>query len=200
MDIVLTIPKRLTHALEIPVREWAFGRDGFGSGHTFNEIFSYQYNKWVFVDGFNGILVEDETSGVPLSVLEFRSAIINPQQQALKVVQLGGRAPSFQTQEEAITYYAKSANYFYMLWGNNVFQYDEHPVVKMFSGVARPLERLGAMVAGVYPQIRLLKTSDNESAIAKILTLRLVLFGSFFLLFLLVGYLIFLLFRKHKAT
>ena len=63
------------HSLNIPVREWAFGRDGFGSGHTFNEIYSYADDKWVFVDSYHGMMVEDARTTIPLSVLELRRAL-----------------------------------------------------------------------------------------------------------------------------
>ena len=33
-------------AMDVPVRMWGFGFDGFGGGHAFNEIYDYSLEKW----------------------------------------------------------------------------------------------------------------------------------------------------------
>ena len=187
------------HSLNIPVREWGFGRDGFGSGHTFNEVYSYADDKWVFVDSYHGMMVEDARTTEPLSVLELRRALAEPQSGMLKVNFLGDRDHrSFDTEQEGLDYYAWSANYFYLMWGNNVFEYDADSATQVFAGISRALERLAAIALGVYPEIRLLETRGNGNAIRRILTLRFMLIGSVCVLVLLGTYLAYLLWVQRR--
>lgn len=189
------------HSLNIPVREWAFGRDGFGSGHTFNEIYSYAHDKWVFIDAYHAMTAEDERTGELMSVLEFRRALSQPGARDIKVNYLVERAHRPRaTEQDGLDFYAKSAMYFYLLWGNNVFQYDADSRIQLFAGRSRALERLAAIVTGVYPHVRMLEAPGNGDAIQRILTVRFVLMGSLLLLMLLGAYLMYLLLRVRVTT
>ena len=84
------------------------------------------------------------------------------------------------------------------MWGNNVFQYDADSAIQVFAGISRALERLAAIALGVYPEIRLLETSDNGNATQRILTLRFMLIASVCVLLLLGTYLAYLLWvQRH---
>ena len=153
---------------DIPVREWALGWDNFGSGHTFNEVYIASLNKWVFVDAFNGMLVLDAITQEPLSVLEFRRRLAERRFDGLIIDKHTSPDLFFQTTDEAIRYYARSSDYFYLIWGNNVFSYDAHPIVRKSAEVARFLERFVAIGLGQYPELRLLVTETNAAAIREI--------------------------------
>ena len=56
----------------IKVREWGTTRAPFNTeygGHSFNEVFSKELNKWVLIDVYNGFTFFNEDK-VPLSVIE----------------------------------------------------------------------------------------------------------------------------------
>lgn len=61
-------------AAGIKVREWGISEDFSISqtslGHTFNEIHSTEFNKWVFIDASRAIYATDKRTGVPLGVAE----------------------------------------------------------------------------------------------------------------------------------
>lgn len=161
-------------AAEIPVREWALGHEDFGSGHTFNEV--YISGKWVFVDSFNGMLIQTSDTDRYLSVLEFRDRISLKDFSSLNVVKLTDPALFFQTREEGLNYYARSSDYFYMIWGNNVFSYDSNPWINKASEFGRAMERAVAMLVGKYPEIRMLETSTNAKAIKQVESFRVTLY------------------------
>ncbi|NHN36708.1 hypothetical protein G8764_05315 [Pseudomaricurvus alcaniphilus] len=163
-------------AAGIPVREWALGHKDFGSGHTFNEV--YIDGQWIFVDSFNGMLIQDRETGAMLSVLQFRNRLAQKNIDSIEVIKLTDPRYFFQTREEALNYYARSSDFFYLMWGNNVFSYDSHPVIQRAADIGRPLERLVAILVNQYPQIRLLETETNSAAIAEMRNLRLVLYSS----------------------
>ena len=50
-----------------------------------------------------------------------------------------------------------------MGWGSNVFTYDRAWSVRLFSGVSRSLEQVGAIVQGVHPPVRLLVDTGNQA-------------------------------------
>ncbi len=155
-------------AADIPVREWALGHENFGSGHTFNEVYLERLGKWVFVDAFNGMVVRDAVTGEPYSVLEFRQVVAERAFDRVAVQKYTNADDFFQTREEALNYYARSSDYFYLLWGNNVFSYEANPWIQRAASIAREAERLVAILLGEYPQIRMLSTQTNAAAITKI--------------------------------
>lgn len=180
-------------ALGLPVREWALGHHDFGSGHTFNEV--WLEDQWVFVDAFNGMLIRDRQSGELLSVLQFRQRLEDRDFESLDVIKLTDPDMFFQTREEGLRYYARSTDYFYLIWGNNVFSYDASPWVRAAAKIARPLERAAAIVSGDFPQVRLLETDTNSDAIAHVKLLRRMLYLALIAEVLLGLYLLRLLWR-----
>ena len=185
----------------LPVREWGLGHTDFGSGHTFNEVYFTSLDKWVFVDSFNGMLIEDRTSGQLLSVLEFREHVATRDFDDLVVIKLTDKDSFFQTREEGLNYYARSSDFFYLIWGNDVFSYDSSPLIREAAAIARPLERFAAILTGYYPGIRLLETDTNAGARAEVKYLGLGLYLALAAEILLSLYLIrllWLLWRQRK--
>lgn len=193
----------LMHRVGLPVREWALGHENFGSGHTFNEVYFHELEKWVFVDSFNGMLVKDRASDTLLSVLEFRDRLAAGESTSLSVIKLSDPDDFFQTPEEGLDYYARSSDLFYLIWGNNVFSYETHPLVQMAANVARPLERFVAIAVGAYPDVRLLETDTNAAAISEIENVYRVLLLALiaeFLLGVLLLYLLWQTWREARAN
>ena len=189
----------MMHAAGVPVREWALGHDDFGRGHTFNEVFDRDLEKWVFVDSFNGMLVRDTVSRTPLSVLEFHDRLVSGKLESIEIEKYTDPTLFFQTRDEALRYYGRSTDYFYLLWGNNVFSYEANSWIQRVSGIARPLERFVAIAIGEYPPIRMLSTETNGAAISKVQVTRWGLIFAALAELLLGGYLLFLILRFWRA-
>lgn len=63
---------------DVQVREWGVTRAPFNKvfgGHSFNEVFSTQYNKWILIDVSASILFYSNKSTIPLSVIELYEKI-----------------------------------------------------------------------------------------------------------------------------
>lgn len=172
-------------------RPWAFSFDGFGGrGHIFNEIWDSQHARWVMIDVFNNFYVTD-ASGQPLSAMAFRAAL-QAGATDLKLVPVDPMArPGFKYEDKAIDYYRRGLPEWYMWWGNNVFEYDQAPLVRALGGVHRAVEQLGGVAAGVHPGIRILATEQNQAQREAIESLRMrllavVVFGLCAGLFLVV--------------
>lgn len=148
-------------AAGMPVRTWSFSFDGFGGhGHTWPEIWNRQVGRWQLVDVFNNYYFY-ENAAAPLSALAFRRALLSGSQQ-LRLAPLDhGARVGWALEAKAWAYYRGGLQGWYMEWGNNVFTYDRSRSVRVFSGVSRSLEQLGAIGEGVHPQVRLLANADN---------------------------------------
>lgn len=152
-------------AAGMPVRTWSFSFDGFGGhGHIWPEIWNQQAGRWQLVDVFNNYYFF-ETPAVPLSALAFRQALLSGSKQ-LRLAPLDpGARLGWSLEDKAWAYYRHGLHGWYMGWGNNVFTYDRSQSVRVFSGVSRALEQLGAIVEGVHPPIRLLASADNQAQV-----------------------------------
>ncbi len=163
----------LAHALALPVREWGMSFDRFsGDGHAFNEAWDAANQQWVFVDSFHGFYVRDKASGNTLSALEFRTRLLNDDGFDSLIITPIGDAFRFDSPLEAYSYYQKGADQFYLWFGNHVFSYDRHAVVRFFGPVSRSVEQLAAIVAGIHPGIRIFPTDTNRASIDALLRFR----------------------------
>lgn len=150
----------LATAAGIFSRPWAFSFDGFGGhGHIFNEIWDSRNARWVMIDVHNNFYVVDGDEH-PLSAMAFRDALLNGTAVRLVPVKPNAR-PGFRFDEKAIEYYRRGLPEWYMWWGNNVFEYDQAPLVRSLGNMHRALEQLGGVAAGVHPTIRILETPEN---------------------------------------
>tara|TARA_R110002096_G_scaffold43479_23_gene117432 strand:+ start:4068 stop:5114 length:1047 start_codon:yes stop_codon:yes gene_type:complete len=163
----------LALAAGIPVREWGLGFDGFGRGHAFNDVYDTRLQQWVFIDSYHSLFVIDPASGRPLSTLEFQRRLLDDgNMQTYRFVPIVAEKYRFHTAAEANDYYAKTAANFYLFWGNDVFSYDDDPVVRLLAPLSRPLEVLGAIASGAQPGIRVLELPGNARYIARLETIR----------------------------
>ncbi|HEX6996404.1 MAG TPA: transglutaminase-like domain-containing protein [Gammaproteobacteria bacterium] len=167
----------LANTAHLPVREWGMAFDGFGGdGHAFNEIYDEDLGQWIFVDPMNGFYVRDRATGRPLSALEFRERTTRPDGFDTISIERIVENFLFPSDRAAFDYYARGADQLYLWFGNNVFTYDNHPVVRALSW-SRALEGLAAIALGVHPEIRIYPTGSNAAMIESLLRLPYYVFG-----------------------
>lgn len=189
----------LAHAAGLPVRQWSFSFDGFGGrGHTFDEIWDAKRGKWVFLDVYNNFYALDPVSGQPMSALEFRDSILG-KRAAADLIPLGPGRPGFEYPEKARAYYRNGADGWYMWWGNNVIEQDQHPLLRSLLPVSRAASQLSAILLDVYPGIRVLATSGNAAQIVRMRNLGVALVVLFFVWLTLVVALILQLWTRGRG-
>jgi hypothetical protein len=150
----------------IPVREWGMTFDGFGGdGHTINEIYDSDFNKWIMIDSFYSFYVKNTETNVPLSVIELRKVLLNNMDDKYKIVPISTEKYAFKNDELALDYYRKGITELYLWWGNNVFSYDDNKWVRLAAKYSRSLEQVIAILLGVHPKIYIIETKENIKTI-----------------------------------
>lgn len=185
------------------VREWGMSFDGFsGYGHAFNEVYDQGFDKWIFIDTFNSFYVTDAVSGTPLSVLEFRDRLRGGRTKEILVEVIERNRFPFEGDEQALAYYQRGADQFYLYFGNNVFSYDNHPIVRALGSSSRALEQSFAIMVGIQPRIRILQSTTNGALIDALFCRRNFLVASLLMLFGLGTALVFELraYRRIRAN
>jgi hypothetical protein len=162
----------LACAAGITARQWAFSFDGFGGhGHTFVEVFDRQRNRWLFIDPHNNFHVIDEVTGEPLSALEFRERLLG-RGGPLRMQPNGPGRLGFIHEHKALDYFRRGAAEWYMWWGNAVFSYYAHPLVRAAGHVSRVLAHLLANFSGIHPRLRIYPVAENRAATARMFALQ----------------------------
>ncbi|KON82470.2 hypothetical protein PA01_11605 [Azoarcus sp. PA01] len=166
----------LASAAGVFSRPWAFSFDGFGGrGHIFNEIWDRAERRWIMIDVFNNMYFTGD-DGRPLSAAELHAAL--QRGSPLRVVPIAAAArPGFKYDVKAIDYYRRGLPEWYMWWGNNVFEYDQAILVRLFGRVSRSLEQIGGIAQGAHPHIRVLQDDANLSQVAAIQRLKWRIFA-----------------------
>lgn len=144
-------------AAKVPVRQWGFAFSGFGSGHTFNEVYDTDRRKWLMVDSFHSLYFVDPESREPLSVIEVHDRLLEltdePRSVAVERI-VPDRFP-FRSDELAIEYYRRGMPQLWLVWGNNVFDYEASLPGKLESGFHRAVGQLAGILVQEYPTIRI---------------------------------------------
>ncbi len=156
----------------LSVRAWGFAFDGFGGhGHVWPEIWNRQLGRWQLLDVFNNTCFTG-AEGVALSALEVRQALlVDPS--SLKLDRLHADLDAgYAIEAKARDYYRRGLREWYMLWGNNVFTYDNALLVRTLGVFSRSLEQLGGIIQGVCPRIRILADDGNRAQVEAIRRLR----------------------------
>jgi hypothetical protein len=182
----------LAIAMGLPVRTWSISFEGFGAGHSFNEIYDTARSKWVMVDSFHSLYFVDSTTREPLSVLELHDRLLFPEGRAADVaIQpiVAARIP-FKSEALALDYYRRGFSELALVWGNNVFDYDQSSAIKAAAHASRHVERAVAIGLDVYPDLKiyplgrsqrdvdaLFRTRDRFVAALSLLVLSLAVFG-----------------------
>lgn len=175
-------------ALKIPVREWHMAWEAFGIGHAFNEIYDDAQEKWIFIDSFYSFYVVDKDSGIPLSVLEFQERLRDKKRwNEIRAVPIVDGRFRRRSPDEAIKKYAKGADQFFLWWGNNVFTYDNHPIVRIFGSISRSAAQLGTILLGVQPEMHIVRTETNQEHIDELWRIRSTILTYIVLVIVLLG-------------
>ena len=169
----------LALAVGIPIRECGMSFDGYGGdGHAFSEVFDQNLQKWIFIDSFYSFYLVDE-EGIPLSVTQLHNMLRSGLSNSIQLVKINESKFSFPNKKKAIAYYLRGSESFYMLWGNNVYSYDENLIVSIAGTISRSAEQLVAIVLGIYPKIVIRTDWQNQKGIEELRTLKLVLLIAF---------------------
>ena len=147
----------LSIAMGLPVRTWSISFDGFGAGHSFNEIFDAATSKWVMIDSFHSLYFVDGTTGQPLSVLEVHDRLLFPDESiaGIDVRPIVATRIPFRSDNLVIDYYRRGFSQLALVWGNNVFDYDASNVIRAASHASRHVERAVAIGLAVYPDLKI---------------------------------------------
>lgn len=157
----------MAQASGIPVRQWSFSFDGYGGhGHIFNEIWDASSGRWLLIDVYNNFVFVDSVSNKPLSALEFRAALRGESAPPKLVTLNAAIRPGNDIPPQAIDYYQRGANEWYLLWGSDVAGADQNPWVKWTDKASRHLGQFTAIVLGVQPDIRIIATPESVDSIA----------------------------------
>jgi hypothetical protein len=154
----------LTLAAGVPVRQWGFAFTAFGSGHTFNEIYDSRRGKWLLVDSFHSLYFVDPPTREPLSTLEVHDRLLSldTQRRGAEIVRIvPGRFP-FRSDALALDYYRVGMRQLWLVWGNNVLDFERHPVTGPVSRVSRGAGQLLGLAIGQYPTIRIYPRGVSE--------------------------------------
>ena len=174
-------------AAGMTVRSWAFSFDGYGGhGHIWVEVWNRQQTRWQLQDAYDNYYFVDGNDE-PLSALALRSALVTRSPGLQLRPLFSGAPPGYAIESKAWAYFRRGLNEWYIPWGNNVFAQDSARAVRIFSGISRAGEGLGALVSGVSPSVRVLALASNERERASLRFLRLRLHGAAVLGFLGLG-------------
>lgn len=171
----------IAHSLNLPVREWALAFDGFGRGHTFNEVYDPETERWIFIDSFHGFYFAD-AQGQPLSVAEVQHA--SRTLSDLNPIIIDRARFAFRSTTEAIEYYRRGADQFYLFWANDVFTQDQHQISSIWSQAPRAVEVFAHIADGSHPRVRLIETPTNAGHIRKLNHTKWMFLGGLIAMFL----------------
>jgi hypothetical protein len=143
----------LAVAAGLPVRTWSISFESFGAGHSFNEIYDAALGKWVMVDPFHSIYFVDQETGTPLSVLELHDRIVLSGAGGVSIRPIVAGAMPFASDALALDYYRRGFKQLALVWGNNVFDYDESAAIRTAARASRHVERAVAIGTGMYPEL-----------------------------------------------
>lgn len=162
----------LAHAAGLTSRQWAFSFDGFGGhGHMFSEVWDDAARHWVMVDVFHGFVPRDTATGEPLAALEFRRRLSH-ESATIRWDRITPYHFAFKNDAEALDYYRRGQQEWYLWWGNNVLGYDKDPFVAQATQLGRLPEQIGAMLSGVLPKFKVILNEPNRAAFERLMWLK----------------------------
>ena len=151
-------------AAGVPVRQWGFAFNGFGSGHTFNEVYDSVRGKWMMVDSFHSLYFVDPVSREPLSTLEVHDRLlhVNGEHRDVQIVRIVPDRFPFRSDEIALDYYRRGMPQLWLVWGNNRFDYEASLAGGLDASVHRALGQLVGRASNKYPTIRIYPAGLSE--------------------------------------
>jgi hypothetical protein len=162
----------LAHAAGLFAREWGFSFDGFGGhGHAVIEVFDRQRARWLLLDVYNNVHAVNAATREPLSAAEFR-AFVRGDRSAAFVQPNGPGRLGYKHTDKLVDYYRRGAAEWYLWAGNAVVTYESSSLVRLGGALARPVEQILAIAAGVHPRIHVVPTDENRAQIERMTSLR----------------------------
>ena len=166
------VTNALGYAAGLQVRQWSFSFDGFGGwGHTFNEVWDSQAQRWRMIDVFNGFYPRDPRDGEVMSALAFRERLLSAPEQIIWQRIEDGRF-GFADDAAAREYFVNGANEWYLWWSNDPLAYDQQPLVAFAAKFGRMPEQVAGVLTGALSGFKMLVTAQNEQAVAATLRLK----------------------------
>jgi hypothetical protein len=164
----------LAIAAGLPVRTWSISFEAFGAGHTFNEIYDQRPGKWILVDPFHSLYFVDPDSRVPLSVLDVhgRMLALDGETRGVEIQPIVKGGIPFRSEAMALEYYRRGMSQLAMFAGNNVFDYDQSPVVRAAASVSRHAERAAAIATGQYPSLLIYPEAVSYRDVSSLMRVR----------------------------
>ena len=153
-------------AAGIKVREWGISEDFVMysplAGHTFNEIYSTEYNKWIFIDPSRSIFATDIPTGVPLGICEIIESVSskNCKQIKFNVIDDDYKTASRFSNEDM---YLRKGMICYLLSNNCIIKQDE--VIKKTRIFPLPLQHIITLIARKYYKYNVYINSNNAEII-----------------------------------
>ena len=155
----------LALAAGLKVREWGFTWEDMANGHAFNEIWDPELRKWVLIDAFVSFYAVDTATGVPLSALEFRAALLGEAGAGeARIVPIVLERFGFKSPEKALDWYRRGVPQMFLLLGNNVFSYDANPIIQLTEPLPRSVEMLVAILLGEHPRFLFVPSAARPDA------------------------------------
>jgi hypothetical protein len=147
----------LASARGIAVRQWGIAFNGFGSGHTFNEVYDTGLRKWIMIDSFHSLYFVDPVSRLPLSTLEVHDRLlaIDAAPSKIGLVRIAKSGFPFRSDELALDYYRRGMSQLWMVWGNNLFDYESSFAGRLEVHAHRALGQFIGILTGDFPTIRI---------------------------------------------
>jgi hypothetical protein len=180
----------LAIAADLPARQWGFAFSGFGSGHTFNEVYDRRLGKWVMVDSFHSLYFVDPSSRVPLSVREVHDRLLelDGARRGVEIVEIVPGGLPFRSVDLAMDYYRRGMAQLWMVFGNPLFDFEQHPLTGRLARVSRAAGQLLGLAMGLYPTIRIYPEGVSERDLRELFRARdeMLIAGFFCLLALVV--------------
>ncbi len=165
-------------------RQWAFSFDGFGGhGHTFVEVYDRQRARWIFVDVHNNVYAVLAGTDEPIDALTLRQALVTSPA-SIEFRRAGPGRLGFEHFHKLLDYYRRGASQWYLWLGNDVITRDTAGFARVFSKVSGRVAHGVASAFGL-PPILVVVTSENESQVARMQSLKQAVITAVILIILL---------------
>lgn len=159
----------LALAAGLAVREWGFSWQDMANGHAFSEVWDPELQKWLFIDSFISFYVVDRRSGLPLSALEFRDALLeDPETAEIEVVQIVPERFGFKSPERALEWYRRGVPRMFLVLGNSVYSYDANPLIQAAEALPRSVEMMLAILLGEHPRLLFVPRESDPEVMAQV--------------------------------
>jgi hypothetical protein len=159
----------LALAAGLDVREWGFAWEDMANGHAFNEVWDPVLDKWIFIDSFVSFYVVDRSSGIPISALEFRDALLGePGAAEIEVIQIVPERFGFNSVDRALNWYRRGVPRMFLVLGNNVYSYDSNPIIQATEVLPRSIEMVVAILLGEHPRFLFVPREADTEVVAQV--------------------------------